>query len=500
MSRRDGFWLLASVTLLVGATWATTNYGVGVAAALLGLVALVCAVLTFGAYRVGAAVLGVGFALSTLISVRLTDKITVGDAALAAGVLLLLLGAPHARSSRTWSLFAMLVSLVALGGTVATLASSAQAPGGLANLAIYVAAAAMALLIARFAGAEGWELRYLSTMFAGGATLSAVNALVTDAPQLGQGGFRAVGLALHPNHLGLTTMLGVAAWLATWPMARTWRGRLVALVGTGICVSALIASGSRAALVGAIVIALLTLVALRRIRIVVFSLLAAVFVSAAAWAGIVTVGEDSAIARLLGGGSAELADIGREERYASALDRIGTAPILGHGFEGILYGHSLYLQMWVGAGVLGLVGAALLIVASTGAYIEATRARRTTTALLWSGYLGYVAAAAFSNQMWDRYLWMYLALCLVSTAGDGALALTETRQSKVERRGGSRPEVLASGRGERSLTYHETGLATPADRAVPPSNLGEVSARRRRPLDTSSQTRMDRERRGGRTP
>ena len=84
----------------------------------------------------------------------------------------------------------------------------------------------------------------------------------------------------------------------------------------------------------------------------------------------------------------------------------------GSGFANARYTHSLYLELWASAGLLGLafgVGLILLVVH----YFRKAKNDRNLIALgMASAYLGQLAAFAFSPALWDRYLWIYLALLI----------------------------------------------------------------------------------------
>lgn len=270
------------------------------------------------------------------------------------------------------------------------------------------------------------EVRLLCAAYASGVLLSCVVAIGQDVP----GSLRPTGLTTHPNHLGISALLGSAVWLALALSETRWWIRIASGLGFLITMFGVLESGSRASLVGMAAAVVFALVGVRTKKRTVLwvgglSVGAAVFLL-----GYIRIGSDNAVTRLLGQGSAQAADEGRSIRYAVVEQRIRDHPFLGNGFGDSRFGHSLYLQMWSIAGLLGLVAVVILVASTVHAWRLARRRNGRLAVALWSAYGGYLVAAILSNQMWDRYLWLVLALALLADRLDhdrargGALSRT----------------------------------------------------------------------------
>ena len=220
---------------------------------------------------------------------------------------------------------------------------------------------------------------------------------------------RRAGLAEHPNVYGLCALLAVTIipFIVT-QFPPNWRWLPPAL-GV-VCLYGVWSSGSRAALAVMIGVALIYPVLARSV-LAGIGLLAAV-------TGVLffigqLLGEDStgnALGRLLGSGSASASDQARELLFQQAVDRFWSSPIIGSGLAGIIEAHVIYIQIAAGLGVIGL-GFYLLVLWST---VQPLTVLTPPFSLLALPALSYVILGFVTPVMWDRYIWVLLALAVLS--------------------------------------------------------------------------------------
>jgi O-antigen ligase len=214
------------------------------------------------------------------------------------------------------------------------------------------------------------------------------------------------GLTEHPNILGLTGMLAVTLvpfLFAALPGAYRW----AALAAGAVCAYGIWISGSRAALVGTVVVAVVYLLLSRRVEhaLVFFglSIIPVYVVGQTLASGVV---DSSPLGRLQGGGSATLSDVDRQNLARVAWDNFVSHPIIGTGFGDASIAHNIYLQVAAAGGVLALV-----------CYLGILFATARQPLLLGAPYsllalpaMGYALVGPLTPLLWDRYIWCVLAL------------------------------------------------------------------------------------------
>ena len=79
--------------------------------------------------------------------------------------------------------------------------------------------------------------------------------------------------------------------------------------------------------------------------------------------------------------------------------------------------HNFFLQVGSSAGVLGIVGGTMLVLLALRAYALAVWKRLAEHPVQWAmvaglaaAVLGYLAASMFQNVLWDRNVWIAIAL------------------------------------------------------------------------------------------
>jgi hypothetical protein len=266
------------------------------------------------------------------------------------------------------------------------------------------------ILIATFGDQGARARKELLTAFGLGTIVLALSSFT--GLQL-QG--RNLGWSVHPNALGHSCMMGTAtaAWL--WdntrkPMHRMfWAGAvLLNLVG-------IMNSGSRGALLGVWVGAMMYF-ALRGNRRLNLAALGGTFLMIMILAaGIVHLPESNPLNRLLNAGSAtstaSYSDQARSQLLKEDMARIDAKPFFGDGFDDIVNVHVAYLQGWVAAGALaGLV----TMLVGLAMFILPLLSRRRDLALA-CGATAVSVAWIFTNIFTARDQWLYLAI-VFSTA------------------------------------------------------------------------------------
>jgi hypothetical protein len=235
------------------------------------------------------------------------------------------------------------------------------------------------------------------------------------------GGSRSSGLTLHPNVFGYTAVLTLS--LVPF-LARTLTKRHRAWVGVtvfGIAVLGIMTSGSRAALVVALVLLVLVPAAERSI-IAALTVLGSGLVAILIFSQRITAGGEGqdALSRLLGAGNVEGSDRARvegvERVWALALEH----PLLGSGFTfSDFVAHNGYVQIAAAAGFLGLAAFALVC----ASMVTPLFAKDDVHRQLAYPAIVFLCAAPVSPNLTDRYIGILLGLSMV-----GVVAIHGTRR------------------------------------------------------------------------
>jgi len=260
---------------------------------------------------------------------------------------------------------------------------------------------------------------YLAGAYAVGAAISSFFAMF---PAYQDPYFqRAFGLGVHQLHLALTAVFGgivALGWLIS--ATRNWQRAAATVVGL-LNAYGIILSGARSGLL-ALAAALFFLACVGRAR----GLLTFLGGSLLAFGVMVLVSpmlpEGSTINRLLGRGDlvgqVELSNGQHQQAAQDAIAEIGQHTLTGLGFGQGLDAHSLLLEAWNSAGVLGVIGVGMiwgtfaLLWGRTLRY--GVRRVDAVPAALLAGALGYFVLAQLENILWDRHLWFFLTLALLA--------------------------------------------------------------------------------------
>jgi O-antigen ligase len=385
--------------------------------AVVAVAVLLYRVLDISGWRIaGAAWTGAAFT-APMNAVRLSSSVALCDVFLVIAVVAMVPSVALTRRASLRQDDAQVVvglAVIAVGGLLGAI-FSARPDISLIDTAKFVLAAGGSVVAVRLWDPDRRSVHWFCACWLAGAVVSALWALTFSAKILG----RPLGLATHPNHLAIVCLLGIAMCLGfalgDHPVAP--RLCVVALLPL---VAALVESGSRAALVGFLVMVPAVAALSRRVQLAVRAAAVVGIVGVAVLAGVVHFPADTGVARLFGGASTPGSNASRVEHLQRSLSRFERHPLTGEGFEFAQEAHNVYLQTLVAAGPLGLIGfvlaAASVLKAGSRRGLGGGRGRatgdRALLAGLTGGYLGYLVAGLFQNILWDRYLWLYVAAIL----------------------------------------------------------------------------------------
>jgi hypothetical protein len=268
-----------------------------------------------------------------------------------------------------------------------------------------------------------------------------VGHLISTAKALMEGAVfanRYDGLTHHPNAFGLAGVTSVAIVLYLFHRHRS-KGTVVLAILAGfvaVGVLSVTLSGSRAAIV--VLVALILMIPL-----VERSALAGVGLAILGALGVLALpfiidvsGEESAIGRLAGSGTATASDRVRDNATSDGFARLWDSPILGSGFDEVEQIHNVFLEAAVAIGFVGLF-AYLLVLFGLARPLFSTHPKRRLTYLVWV----FIGVAPTFPGLWDRTVWVpasLAALAMVRPEKQDAPADPEVEPA--------RPESISPGR------------------------------------------------------
>jgi len=222
---------------------------------------------------------------------------------------------------------------------------------------------------------------------------------------------RASGLAIHSNHLGLASALALPLALAHATVPHRVR-RMLGSAAAAVLVVGVLASGSRANLLGAVVAVALMLLLLRGAQAkIALGVIAAVMVM---FAGSVIVSASGSqvvtLERFAGGGQALESDSRRKTKLDTSVSAVMAHGLTGVGFATARDAHNLYLQMLQAGGILALTAFALFAYGAVRLGWKLSREPRAPpdSARLAAGLtvslLVWLTTGLLQNAVNDRYL------------------------------------------------------------------------------------------------
>jgi hypothetical protein len=229
-------------------------------------------------------------------------------------------------------------------------------------------------------------------------------------------GDRATGLTFHPNYLGLFAAMALPLGIVRITQTSGPR-RLGMTAATGILTLGVQLSGSRLALVAALVGAGLLLLLVPRFR----SKIALGFLSCAAVAIVFLVVAptgQTALERLGGDPSAEAATRERQAIIEEGLEVGLEHPLTGVGFDRVLDSHSVLVQFFMAGGVVALASLALWAfgicrlgwVLSRSPVLPPGSAQ--LAAALVAGLSGWLITSVLSPQLAERFMYVPAGILL----------------------------------------------------------------------------------------
>lgn len=403
---------------------------------LLLLAAILAAMVLFGLRGLDAIILSLFMAAAgtvSMLSVRI-GPIVFADLLLAATALPLLVKGLRQRSAfrhlRSFMPILVCTGLMVIGGLGGSFGAANQ-NASLSELTQFTLSSVVMLLLIAMWSPNRNEIAVVALSFVVGAAVNAGTGIF-----LKDAGGRAMGLAGHANHLGLVSYLAIGIGVGLVLSNRSKQSNLILSFSLALLAYAILASGSRAALVGAGVALLLMLGCTRSWKLLSLAGVLSIALLVTIKRNLLPLDETNALSRVMGDRTSAMSDQWRLEKLDETLTSIGNNPVVGSGFEDALSAHSIYLQVWVAGGLLGLVFIVGILVIVARELMEATRKKDFMRLGLVCAYSGYLAAGMVSNALWDRYLWIVLALIIALGAinsKEGQIAIAPSgRSSRID--------------------------------------------------------------------
>ncbi|MGI8486305.1 MAG: O-antigen ligase family protein [Thermomicrobiales bacterium] len=314
-------------------------------------------------------------------------------------------------------------SLVLLAGAfVATLFSAES----VVSLMRFLKLATAVFLIPLIIGLLNPKLSTMRALIVGwiaSATISSLYGIVVGPGEISP--TRINGLATHPNNLALCCVLAFGPALVLTMMG-TISSRVLSGACSVILAFGVVLSGSRAGLLGLVVVLVILLFMIDKKDVVKYVVIATVVVYALFSLGILKMDDNNALDRLFSqsnSASVTESDSGRLEKLNNSWQQILDRPFLGVGLQEARGGHNVYVQLLSSSGILGLLG--FLTIAwnsmkplwtslrSTISTRESDYSTRLFLIGLVSSYVGLIVADAVSNALWERFVWLLPALIAV---------------------------------------------------------------------------------------
>lgn len=395
----------------------------------------------------------VTFALLPLQNVRITSGVAAADLVLAVTAVVALVSRhqrPPALALPT--LIRNGIVLMALGGFVGLVFADETVVSAKLLVRLFAVAALAAVAIVRVAP-SGREARRLLTAFVVvGAVSGLVSAVgdVTGAPFLDRSTFgdRAVGLTLvpyplvdyfrgttaaaqsiatNPNLFGGVSAVGGALAVILLVESRDWRHRLVLAAAAGGLFLGVLFSGSRSSLLALLVGCVPAVWRLVRRGFGRQVLIGAGIVAALVVVSLFTTVRAPSLDRLLlrpGSADSERTAESTILRYQNA-----TRGLEERGWHSLATGsglrddaasklHDGHLEIWVGLGLIGLLGWALLCFGVIEGGIRYAgragplRPHEVALLALGSAFAANVVVTLFVDTIWNRYIWLLVALSI----------------------------------------------------------------------------------------
>ncbi len=382
------------------------------------------------------------FLLMPLVSVRVTKTVAGADVPLALAAALVVLWGPFGRRPDRLipRLLAVGAALLTIGAVVSLAFSGTPLDSGVLHGRLLVTMVMCWVTIAWW-DPDWREVRRLLNAFIVGAALSgglgafsAITRLSFAEPwrDVANQTDRATGLAGNANHLGVYSTLALVLACVLAAHGRRWWPYALAIVPL---VAGLLWCGSRSGIV-AVVVALMFLavhvVRMGKGRWVAAIGAAALLVFVLGVASLVRVPVIDRVLLRTDTAESRYSQASTDARFNLAherLDEVGThGLVVGDGMvnRSSTGPHSGHLEIWVGLGLIGLLGWALVALSTIRPAFRLSWSRRRLAErdlILYAVALAFVShlvLAVFLEHIWTRYIWLLVALSAVLVSTEGA--------------------------------------------------------------------------------
>lgn len=256
---------------------------------------------------------------------------------------------------------------------------------------------------------------------------------------------RIKGFAVHPNVFGDTAAVALPTATAFW-FSSSGRYRWYYAFVIVTLVGAVGVSGSRAAVLGVIVGIFIFAVMDRASRGLLIRVGLAV-IALGLVVGLAALNSVPVLQRIGGGSDVNVANDERLAIYSKVWSEIVDRPIVGHGFEYIRGAHDIYLQVLHAGGIIALFG---LLTIVFGVVRTAYRSGASgSEEILVHGFAAssltwLLGTGVFEPAIYDRYLYVPIALLIACWAVAKREAQVDSQPSTVAESPQPRPEGASS--------------------------------------------------------
>lgn len=422
----SGFVVLV-LLLVVGLVENNWIYSVAAIVIAIGLTVLVA----IGPEKMGIGLLLIGMVMAPMNAVGVTGNVTISDVFLVLGFGLLIPRMLTVGRPKLPPLYVVGIMILFTGGLISSLLSEVP-KDSLIGFVKIVAAAIVLVFVLNLLRPSARIVDALAASYVFGQMISAAYSVVK-----GGGASRGIGLTTQPNFYGLGGQMAYALLIYLFYRVDP-KYRWIVLGAMAVVGFSVINSGSRASLLCCAITTLVWALVERSAITWYWILSGAVVALISANTLLPALGQDTILDRIRGGGSATYSDLAREGLLAQGFDLFWKHPLQGIGWaeDTILAFHNAYLEIAVGGGVLTLVGFVLVVASLVRPLFDAVPNR-----LAYAG-LSYAAFGMIGPTLYDRIVWVVLALILISYTG--------TPEEEPEP--GSLGDRLPSGDGKRRPT------------------------------------------------
>ncbi|MBV8961435.1 MAG: O-antigen ligase family protein [Actinobacteria bacterium] len=223
---------------------------------------------------------------------------------------------------------------------------------------------------------------------------------------------RVKGLTTHPVFFGLISAAGIIIGYSLVVM-RGGRRRLFGVVVTVVSAYGMLISGTRSALLLAAIGVLILQMGLRSLRSASVLATGGIVGIAISLFGTNLAGSTPTITRILGGGYASNSNDARSLLRKETITLVKQHGLTGAGFKYLTPPHNLILGVMAAAGILGLAGLLLVVIALIRQFVATSSGDPVTLAAL-AVPLSAFACSWVLNAGWDRWMWLPIAVAFAT--------------------------------------------------------------------------------------